>query len=334
MSDPSLNAVRLMHTIPQPLTPPVPAPRKTLRPTTNSTFNKVYVNNDVLQRTQSLDEPSANSAVNGHCSDNHCNHCSECLIDLNDLNQSSDEFDIIFNCYNRSLNNNNNNNSGDKCQRKCGQSVTGQAIDLLTGNESKDKTTCAEDLVAIFTNTLIDGNRDTNQSISCDLYDSNTNTNSLSSVVANVGQQSLKSQQSQQSASNEGSDVANRAANRSDACHGSHVTATNDHSEQSHDNSDPSNDINDPNVSSNIDLLKEFDICFNSVNNQNNNYNIETNRDNASVRSNASYEYDCIELQNESIVKKASIGVADLNNTDSTSKVPIKQYDLSKIILK
>lgn len=323
MSDPSLTVVRLMHSIPQPLTPPVPAPRKTLRPTTTSAFNKVYVNQDVLQRTQSLDEPSANSAAGVHCTESHCNHCSECLIDFN---QSSDEFDIIFDYYNKSLNNNNNNNNrGDKCQPECGQSVTpltGQAIDLLTGSGSKDKTSCAEDLVEIFTNTLIDGNRDANQSVNCDLYDCNINTNSLSPVVANAGQQSGQSQRSASNASNQSSDVTDRAEKAADVCQASQTTAASD---QSRHKSDPSNDSYDQSVSSNIDLLKEFDICFNSANNQNNNHNIETN----SIRSNVSYEYDCIELQDESIVKKASIGVADLNNTDSTAKVPIKQYDLS-----
>ena len=89
---------------------------------------------------------------------------------------------------------------------------------------------------------------------------------------------------------------------------------------------DGSNDMTtETNISSNIDLLKEFDICFNNCDNNHNNNTIETK----SITSNGTYEYDSIELQNESIVKKASIGVADLNNTDSTASIPIKQYDLS-----
>ncbi len=42
------------------------------------------------------------------------------------------------------------------------------------------------------------------------------------------------------------------------------------------------------------------------------------------------YEYDAIKLEQESIDKSASIGVADLDNTNNSSRVELKDIDLSK----
>lgn len=42
------------------------------------------------------------------------------------------------------------------------------------------------------------------------------------------------------------------------------------------------------------------------------------------------YEYDAIKLEQESIDKSASIGVADLDNTNNSSRVELKDIDLSE----
>jgi hypothetical protein len=313
MVDP-IESVRRLH-LQQTLTPPVPAPRKSIR-LTNQTLARLYANQEVVQRTQSLDDSHK-------C---RCN-CTDWLLHFD----NSLHIDGIsaHNSTGITIDERNNNcRNGDSDSSK-------QTLDLLTGNEGKgmiiaptDQTitstqqpqpsaniaTSAEELAQIFTN----------QSISGDLFVSNTGAAAvvaapvakcLSLVTGNGSSQISASSSCGSTTSGDGSDdiygtinanaittgasttttthttastiaTTDRVINESIAINNKFNHKNNSQNASVKNNSYESSDSrsNDTNVqnliqtshtahnSQNqcstvppiIDLLKEFDICFNS----------------------------------------------------------------------
>ncbi|XP_054162174.1 RGS domain-containing serine/threonine-protein kinase A-like [Oppia nitens] len=444
ISDP-IESVRRLHLRQHTLTPPVPAPRKSIR-LTNQTIAKLYANQDVVQRTHSLDDSHK-------CG---CN-CKDWLVQFDDnLLMSSDDdlYGIVkqLPLHHQQQQHHIGNVIIDDCANNNNNNNRHQSLDLLTGNERKSSvisaapkdqsqqlsqpstttTSAAEDLAQIFTN----------QSISCDLFDSNAGAKCLSLVTGNVPQISTNTTtttnitaQSNSASDGTGDSISssssksntittdgvindksiaiinNKFNNNNNVCNNlandsqQQQQQRNNNTVNSQSNSDSRNDSNDDAIITGssltvnagtgssstantttstttstatnnstsatvppiIDLLKEFDVCFNN-NNINNNgttngqnddlihevntssshhyqqqqmsmvnsmvngldYKTTTgiNNNNNKSENGSVYEYDAIKLEKECIDQKASIGVADLDNTDNSARVELKEYDL------